>query len=42
VSEPIDTEADCEDIGFAYADINEIIKDKHNYVNKQLECKYGF
>jgi hypothetical protein len=38
VSEPIDKDADCEDIGFAFVNINEIVKVDTNYINKEIKC----
>jgi len=41
VKEPDDTDEDCEDIGYAYVNVNDILETNENYVDKELKCK-GF
>ena len=39
VSEPTDKEEDCQDIGYAFVDINDILHQDQNYQDKELKCK---
>ena len=39
ISEPNSEDQECEDIGYAYVDINDILRRNENYVDKELKCK---
>ena len=39
VSEPTDQENDCQEIGYAFVDINDILNQNKNYQDKELKCK---
>ena len=40
VSEPEDTEEDCEDIGYAYVNVNDILNMNENYIDRELDRKF--
>ncbi len=42
VSEPVEQDGDCEDIGFAFVDINDILEQNSNFINKEIERKFEF
>ena len=39
VAEPDSTEEDCEDIGYAYVNVNDILEMNANFIDKELKCK---
>lgn len=39
MSEPESEKEDCLDIGYAYVDINDILKANQNYLNKEIKRK---
>lgn len=39
VSEPDDMDEDCEDIGYAYVNVNDILEMNENFIDKELNCK---
>ena len=38
VAEPDSDEEDCEDIGYSYVDVQELMKSNANYYDKEINC----
>jgi len=36
----IDKESDCEDIGYAYVNVNDILNMNENYIDRELDRKF--
>ena len=42
VSDPAKEEEDCEDIGYAFVDVNDIMNSNRNYLDQEIACNYFY
>ena len=42
VSDPAKEEEDCEDIGYAFVDVNDIMDSNRNYLDQEIACNYFY